>query len=319
MAIDAPAAPATPAAPAAPAAGEPKGGDPKPGTGTPATPPKPGENQKPGEGTPPATAANRRRVKVEGEEREIDEKDIDALIQKGLSADKRFKEASKYRKDAEMIAELMRTNPMAVLERASKMFGHDARKIVEEWLWKNYIQLESLSPEEKERELERRELEKHRNDAKEREQAEKDRKFEEARQAYHGHYEREIIGALQEGGLPRTPRTVERIAHYLIEARKMGAKIGPKDVVPLVREDYEKEIRELFGPMNGDVLAGLLGDDTLKKLRDHELAKVKGTVWKPLASPKEGEPTDPPTPGGKKKPMTLDEWREDLDRRVPLK
>lgn len=294
MAIEAPAAPAAaaPAAPLAPAAG----GDLKDGA-APAAPPASGAA---------AAADRKRKYKVDGAEVEVDladEKALETWIQKGLAADKRFTEASKYRKDSEALLAALQRNPMAVLERIAKMTGGDPRKIVEDWLYKNHVQLEGLSPEERQRELDRRELEERRTGDKQREEQAKTQKYQEAVSAYRGHYEKEVIAALQEGGLPRTPRTVERMAHYILDARKAGVKLGAKDVLPLVRQDYEQEFRELMGPMNADVLATLLGDGVLKKLRDHDLAKMKGPQGQPE------RPNEQPAPQAPKKKKSWEEFK----------
>jgi hypothetical protein len=322
MSTPAPAAPASPAAPAAPNA--PAGGEPKPGaTGSPApdaggASPKPGEEPKPGESAA-QTAARKKKYKVEGAEVEVDladEKSLDVLIQKGLAADRRFTEASKFRKDSEALLSALQRDPMAVLARVAKMNGGDARKIVEDWLYKEHVQLESLSPEEKERELEKRELQQRREQDKVREEQAKAAKHEEAVKLYRGHYEKEVIQALQDGGLPKTPRTVERMAHYILDARKAGVKLSAKDVLPLVRQDYEQEFRELMGPMNGDVLAGLLGDNVMKKIRDHDLAKLRGPNGQfvpPVA------PEQPAAAAGPKPKMSWEDFKKEQDKIIPLR
>lgn len=311
MAIEAPAAPATPApaAPTTPAAGgEPKGGAPAaPEAAKPSDPPASG-----------AAADRKRKFKVDGADVEVDladEKALETWIQKGLAADKRFTEASKYRKDSEALLAALQRNPMAVLERIAKMTGGDPRKIVEDWLYKNHVQLESLSPEDRQKELDRRELEDRRTGDKQREDQAKAQKHEEAVKAYRGHYEKEVISALQEGGLPRTPRTVERMAHYILDARKAGVKLTAKDVLPLVRSDYEQEFRELMGPMNADVLSGLLGDDVLKKLREHELAKLKGQGNPPPAPADQGAQA----PAAPKPKKTWEEFKAEQDKVFPLR
>lgn len=311
MTTAAPAAPAAPATPAAPAPGA-------PGTDLSKAAPKPGEAPKPNSPAPDVPASKKKKYTVDGADVEIDlsdEKALDALIQKGLGADKRFKEASKWRQESEMLVELLRTNPMAVIEKAMEMSGGDkkkARDIVENWLWENHIKLEQMTPEQKKAHEQQQELERLRSDKKKQEQAEQQKKFEELRQTYRQTFERDIMGALETGGLPKTTRTVQRMAYYMHQALKTGVKLEAKDVLPLVRQDYEADIKDLFGPMNGEMLAKLLGDETLKKIREHDLAKVRGGGGQPPAQP----PAAPPAAPKEKEILTPDQWRERLDKRL---
>ena len=261
----------------------------------------------------PAEAAKKRKYVVDGSEHEVDEKDLDTFVQKGLGADKRFKEAAKARKEAEMVLTMLRKNPMAVLEKVTKLGGGDARKVVEDWLWENHVKLEQLTPEQREAELNKRKLSDFEQQEKERAARAMQERDEKLKDHYRGHYERDIIGALESGGIPKTSKTVARMAHYMAQALKIGVKVSAKDVVPMVRQDYETEFREMFGPANAEVLAKFLGDDGLKKVREFELAKLKQQGNRPIVQPVHGGPVSKEPQ--EKKTLTPDEWREALDRK----
>lgn len=316
----APAAPATPAAaPSAPAGGgEPKGGAPKPGE-TPAGGVKPdGSSPKPGE-TPAAAAARKKKYQVEGREVEVDLSDeaaLDRLIQKGLGADKRFKETAAQRQQAEALITMLRKNPMAVLEQVAKMTGQDPRKVVEDYLWENHVKLEQLTPEQREAELNKRKLADLETKEKERLSQEQAAQFEKAKQHYRATFERDIMGALETGGLPKTAWTVQRMAHYMAQALKAKVKVSAGDVVSLVREDFEGGFREMFGAANAEVLAKIVGDDGLKKLREWEMAKLKAQGMQPASG--ERPPAAPPAiPAGTgERNLSRDEWRERLRQRT---
>lgn len=307
---------AAPAAPAAPAGGEPKGGAPAPKPGEGGKPaalaPKPGE-------TPAQAAARVKKYNVEGREFEVDlsnEEALDRLIQKGLGADKRFEETAKQRKEAELLVTMLRQNPMKVLEQIQKMQGGDARKLVEDWLWENHVKLEQLTPEQKEAELNKRkiaELEARDKDRLTREQQEQ---FEQAKQHYRGHFERDIITALETGGLPKTARTVSRMANYMAQALKAKVKVSAADVVPLVREDFEMDFREMFGPASAEMLAKIVGDDGLKKLREWELAKLKAQGAQLAGGDKPREEAPRAAAPGAERTMTKEEWKERLRQRT---
>lgn len=309
---------ATPAAsaPAAPAAG---------GAESKVAAPKPGEAPRPGapeavkteaEKSAALAAAKRKKYVVDGAEHEIDladEKALDVLIQKGLGADKRFKEASRWRQESEMLVDLMRTRPMALLEKAAQLGGQDTRKMVEEWLWENHIKLEQMSPEQKTAHEQTKELERLRDDKKKQEEAVRAKEFETAKAQYRTHFERDIMTALDAGGLPKTPRTVGRIAHYIAQGLKAKVRLSANDVLPLVRQDYETEWRDLVGATNGETLAKLIGDENLKKLREHDLAKLKAQGALPAGGGT--PPGQPPAPAAPKERLRPDDWRANLDKR----
>lgn len=313
-------APAAPAA-SAPAAGAPAGGEPKagaPAAQQPAAAGKPGEPGKPAE-TPAAAAARKKKYVVDGGEVEVDLSDeaaIDRLIQKGLGADKRFKETAAQRQQAEALLTALRRNPMGVLEQVAKLHGQDARKVVEDWLWDNHVRLEQLTPEQKEAELNKRKLADFEAKEKERQVKAQQEQFEKAKQHYRETFERDIIGALETGGLPKTAWTVQRMAHYMAQALKAGAKVTAGDVVDLVRGDFEGGFREMFSAANAEVLAKIVGDDGLKKLREWELAKLKAQGAQPGGGEK--PPAAPPAPpaNGVERTMTREEWKERLRQRT---
>lgn len=313
MAETANAAPAAPAAP--PAAADPKaaGGAPKPGEGA-----KPGETgAKPGE-TPAQAAARKKKYLVDGGEVEVDlsdEKALDQLIQKGLGADKRFKETAKQRQEAESLVKMLQKSPMAVLERVAKMTGGDPRKIVEDWLWENHVKLEQLTPEQKEAELNKRKVADLEARDKERTEKEQQESFERAREHYRSGFEKDIIAALDTGGLPKTARTVQRMAHYMIQALKAKVTVTAADVMPLVRGDFETDFREMFRPASAEMLAKIVGDDGLKKLRHWELEKLKAQGAVPAVDKRA-----PEAPGavaaGTDRTLTKEEWKERLRARA---
>lgn len=310
-------APASPAATAIPPAGADKGIEPgKTGAEPPKEPTKPGagEPPKPGEGAPAAgtEGPKKRKYKVNGRDVEIEEDKLDEYVQRGLGAQEKFTEAAKYRRQAQILTELLQRDPLALVSQAAKLQGKDARKMVEEWLWKNHIELETKSPEEREKILERRELERLREQEKTAKEKEREALFEKAKTVYSQHFERDIIKALETGGIPKTPRSVERMAQYLLQARQVGVRLGAADVLPLVKQDIEKEFKELVGSMQGESLANFLGEDVMKNVRDFEVARLKKGPGTPPANPNGGEPPKP-RPHEKKK-LTIDELKAELDK-----
>lgn len=250
-------------------------------------------------------ALNRKfKVKVDNQETEVDESELIAGYQRAKAAAKRFEDAAKMKKEAEQLAERLKKNPRDVLKNA----GIDLKQFSEEVL-NEFIEEESLTPEEKKsRDLERRlreyeDKEKKINEAKEQEEHAKLLK------QYEDDYTKNITTALETSGLPKTPYTVKRMAQYMARALDQGIEVDAKDVVAYVKEDYMNDIKQLFSSSNADLLTQLLGKENTDKLRKAELAKVK---QKTAPAPTQTQQVAKAEPVEKKpsKKLSVSEWRE---------
>ncbi len=255
----------------------------------------------PGE-SPAQTQARMFKVKVNGQEKEIPEDVMIRDYQTREAADKRFQEAAEMKKSAESFMQRLKSNPIEALKDPS--LGHDVRKLAEEYLVAQ-IQEEMMDP--KDREL--RDLKKYKEgkDAEEmtaKEQAEAERK-EVLRTQYADEYQEGIIQALETSGLPRTPFTVRKMAYYMAEGLKRELNLSPKDVLPLVKEDYMEEHKHFFSALDGESLIDFVGKENADKLRKHDLARLKrpGLTTPPRSKsvPRMAQP---------EKTMSRTEWRE---------
>ena len=251
-------------------------------------------------------AIRKMKIKVDGKEEELDESEIIKLAQLGRGSNKRFEEAKQMRQQAEQFIAMLKKDPKAVLSNPA--LGVDLRKFAEQIVWE-HIQDESLSPEQKRA----RDIEKELQKYKEQEELTKKEQAEQQMQALHQRYaqdyDRKITSALQNSGLPKTPSTVKRMAEYMFTAVQNGYDLEPSDLVHQVRKDYEQDIREMFGQVDGDTLLSLLGEDTAKKIRNTDLKRLKSTQGKVVKEPKAETSSKP---GPKPKKLKGHEWRESL-------
>jgi hypothetical protein len=246
----------------------------------------------------------RLKLKINGEEREFDEPEVVRLAQKGFGADEKFREASTLRKQAEAFFQLLKTNPVAALTHPA--IGHDVRKMAEDILF-NQIQYEKMSPEQKElyhAKLKLKQLE----DEKRRVADEEDNKKRSSLEnEYRQNLQKKIMQALDSSGLPKTSRTVARVAHYMFEARTRGFRAQPEDVLDMVKTDYQRDFQDMFGALPGDAILKVIGDETRKRIREAELNSLKNPS---LPVPKDGQPTPKEDENKPKKIMTSQEFRE---------
>lgn len=239
-------------------------------------------------------------------------------FQKSLGAEKRLQEGVRLRREAEAIIEMLK-DPEAIFDHVLKhpSLGHkDVRSMVEGWLLKQ-IEVERMDPKDRELMTTKQELEAIRErEAQEKKNVEQKR-HDEMTQKFTVDYQKDIIAAVSSSGLPTNEETVGRVAFYLEAAlTQYGKDLKAADVMPLVKQDYERMVRKLFSSSNGQLIADLLGEEGLKKIREYEIGRLRNPNGN-------GSGTPPRSPNGSSapshpsgtKPMSTDEWRDYLAKR----
>lgn len=216
------------------------------------------------------------KLKVNGSEVEFDASDegrVKQAVQKGLAADAKFQEASTMSKRAEGFLRALKQNPEQVLAHPS--LGINLREFAENYLYKQ-IQQESLTPEQRQQQAERDELERYRQTEQQRKAEADTRAREEMKERYRQDYAKQFTEALETGGVPKTDWTVQRMAQYMKQAISKGYKhVKPQDVVTMVKQDWINAQRQMFEHLDGDKLIETVGQDVADKIRKANLAKMQ--------------------------------------------
>jgi len=264
------------------------------------------------------------KVEVNGQVMQINERQLKALW--GLPeneplTDKEFKTmvssykaqktsdmATRKAKDQEKlvseIASMIQSDPWTLLQRA----GYDPRKLAEEYLTQAIE--EDMMPEY-ERELKRVRLE--RDELERRYKEEMERKEQEQMQGAIQQAQQEIssqiIDALSNSFLPGSPGVVERIAYYMLIAEQKGINVNPKQVVPIVEEEYRNLNANILKSLDPTKRISYIGEELLKQIRQDDLARLKTTQSQASQSS-----TKPRQSTNKK--ITKEEWRRELAERI---
>ena len=250
------------------------------------------------------------KIKVDGKEYNVSIEEALKLAQKGVGADRKFNEAYKLRQQAEQFIHQLKTDPMSILMNPN--LGFNFKQMAQDFLAKE-IEKEMMSPEQRElfeTKEKIRQLEEEKKGAAEKES---EARMQQLVSHYSTEYEKDIQSALQTSGLPKTRGTVKRLAYYMQKGLERGVELKAGDVIDLVRADYIQEHNELYGATDGDTLLKMFGDQTLKKIMEANLKKVKGGDSLPPTRTKSEGPAILSTPT---KRMDKDEWREQLDKHV---
>lgn len=250
---------------------------------------------------------NKRKVKVDGEEFEVDDDELVSNYQLKKASDKRFSEGMQARKQAEEFIRLLKTDPSKVFSHPS--IGVDAKKWAEEYLI-GEMQREMMSPEERQMEEYRAKLAKYEEQEQMTKKEQEEAQRNAVKQKYQEHYNKEIIGALDSSGLPKTEFTVQRMIHYMSKALEHNYEVSAKDVTELVRRDYIQDTKSLYSGLDAEALIKILGDDVASKIRKADLAKIRNPQG---GAVKYTGGIDTSKPVEKSNKMSKDAWREYLE------
>lgn len=246
------------------------------------------------------------KVKVDGQELEVDENELVKGYSHQRAANKRMQEAIKVRKQAEDFINML--NDKNKLFDVIKQLGHDPRKLTEEYL-ASQLEEEMLDPKEREYRNTKAELQKMKELEKMREEEVKKSRIEFLKQKFSENYTQQFTEALQQVKLPAKKHTVAEMAKYIQRAAKLGYEMNALEAAKLVEEDIREAQRALIGDADGEMLIKLLGEDVANKVRKWDTSRVKNPEQF-LKTPEVQAPREERAKRTERRPMTQAEWRE---------
>src|SRR5690606_35036706 len=83
----------------------------------------------------------------------------------------------------------------------------------------------------------------------------------------------EALGKVQ---LKPTARIIQRMIDIGLEVNDAGIQWSADDLAQQVREELEEEHRAIYGDADAESLARVLGEEGLKRIREREVARVRG-------------------------------------------
>jgi hypothetical protein len=276
------------------------------------------------------------KIKVKGEEKEISEEELrktfeispetaitddvaNALLKSKnleIAARQAFSEATNARKQVEAFVEMFASDPMSIL--TDPKMPWDFEDLVVDFVTEK-IRLEKMSPSERkamELEIENKRF----KEQIERENQEKSKVQYEREVEYHQNNDaQDIVKTMESAGLPETQVVFQRFAYHMgrliNQAKQEGYNYNPTaaDVLPIVQAEIDETLAYLGKKADPQKLEKTLGADAMKKLRDHEISKVKKNAAPrreaiPGATPKQSEQAN--------KKMSIQQFREMMDAKM---
>ena len=229
------------------------------------------------------------KLKVDGEEEDLeydpdDEDYIRKQFQLAKVSQKRMGQYADLEKELIDFMQELKTNPRKALTK--DFIGLDLKKLATEII-DDEIERSQKSPEQLEKEQlqaelqaikEQQKLEKEQSQA-----AELERRQEQEAERYDILMEK----ALTESNLPKTPYTVKKLAELMYIGLDHGIDLTPSELIPLVREEMESDIKQMFAAMPEEVIEQFIGKDVFNRVRKKNLAKAKAAPVAPLKAVKE--------------------------------
>lgn len=245
------------------------------------------------------------KVKVMGEEREVDEKELIRGYSHQQAANKAMQEGLKSKKQAEEFISMLKDEGklFEVLEK----LGHNPRNLSEKYLMER-IEEETMDPRDRELKYTKAELEafkKRQEDEVKRAEA---AKIAEISQKYAQEYTETFKSALTEEKLPVRKETIQEMAKYIKKATEIGFKMTAQEAAKLVKEDSLEKQKLLVGDLDGDALINYFGEDVANKIRKWDTSRVKSPEQNLKTPEIQAEKSD--RRKMKEGRMSPQEWRE---------
>jgi hypothetical protein len=271
------------------------------------------ENREAPKSEAPPPLKKKYKLKVDGEdvEEEIDFNDEEGMrnrLQLARAAKKRMAEAQADKKKAFDIIQAFESDPQSMLKR----MGPKGREIAEKYLL-SQIEEEMLTPEQRELKTLKQENE----TFKQREAREKEEAAQKVAQQkeyeYAQNFQSTIIEAIEKAGLKKSPLLVKRMASLMAKNLEFGLELTADDLAAEVKGEVSTDLKDIVSSLDGDQLIALFGPEIANKIRKSDLKRLQEKQGLVFQNGKKS--IESPAPKQGRDYMTLDEWRENLDKK----
>lgn len=203
------------------------------------------------------------KVKVDGQELEVDEKELLRGYSHQKAANKILQEGKAAHKQATEFIEMMK-DPQQALKVLNKL-GHDPRALAEKYLIEQ-LEDEMMDPRDKALREAQNRLKSIDESERLQKQAIQKAHHDEMVKKHMENYEQSFIQTLQKAEVPANKYTVGEMAKYIGRAAKIGFEMTTDEAAQLVKQDIKQAQLSLIGNADGETLLKLFGDDVANKM-----------------------------------------------------
>lgn len=224
-------------------------------------------------------------VNIDGQQVEVSKDELLNGYQRAQSANERFKEAARAKKEAEEIRKMVEEGGF---EEALKLSKDPVafRDKVESWLWAQ-LQRDQMDP--KDREIEELRIKaKEADDIKARQkEAEEKQIFEQQREQAQEKYLKEFNSAFSAQGITPEPRDIQQVAAIMHEALLSNYEMPVADAIEVYMDRKNTEVESFLSKADIAKLEQLIGKDKMKQIRKNDLQKLKNPTGRKVVAKEE--------------------------------
>jgi hypothetical protein len=255
------------------------------------------------------------KLKVDGQDLELDEPEVIRRAQLSTAAQKRFDEAQQKESTAREFIQKLKTNPFEVIDDPRLGLSQDQKIAwVEDWYRSNVIEPSTLTPEQRQIKEQQAKLKSFEDKDKAAQETARQQQLQQLEAHHTQNFQKQIVEGLGSEGIPKTEYTVRRMADLMAKNIKLGLELTPAQLATLVREDYITEQKALFSSADGESLLKLMDEGVINKIRKADLARLRaGTPELPRPVVDVAKPNTAKT---EKQWKSLDEEHAEREKRV---
>lgn len=189
-----------------------------------------------------------------------------------------LEEAAKMRKETEAKLDRIKTPKAAIKflsDPANGFKPEEVRAEFEAWYAENFIDPETMTPEQKRiAELERKNKD-YEESEKER-QAKAEAEENDRLDKVSGELlQRELTQMLEESGMPKTKFTASRLAYWIRVNEAKGINAPKEMIIEQVKTERNNIVKSMAEAYDGEQLVQHLGEDIVKKIRQYDLGRIR--------------------------------------------
>lgn len=202
-------------------------------------------------------------------------------LQLGRLARSKSQEYSSLEKEVKAFVDELKKNPRKAL--ANPAIGVDIKKLAQEII-EEEIENAAKSPEQLEREKLESELKAMKEEREKEKEEGRQREFERLQEQEYERYETAMSKALEGSKLPKSPYVIKKMADYMLLGLQDGMDLQPEDVIPIVEQEMQNDLKEMFAIMPDEVIEAVVGKDVINRIRKRSIAKAKAQPPVPVKS-----------------------------------
>lgn len=250
-------------------------------------------------------AIRKHKLKVDGQEVEVDDEELKRGYGLQKVATKRMQEGLAAKRQAEEFVKMLRDPEQ--LDTLLEKLGHKPRELYEQKLAAK-LKYEMMDPKEREFLETKRERDALAAEKKALMEAKEKEQIDKLKEHFTQKYNTEIVEALKDTPIPQNKNSVARMAEYIAKAAKAKIPMSAKEAAILVQQDLEEVQTRIYKDATPEQLIKLLGEEGLQKLRAYDTAKLRSPEANLVTPPDQGDVQ--PRKRNSSGRMSPKEWRE---------